>query len=272
MLHALSMKQNESNKHQIIGFWDGDLATPLSTLNIFMDVFVQRKQVEMVFGSRVALLGRDIQRHASRHYLGRIFATLASLLLRLRVYDTQCGAKLFRSSKNLKQALSEKFENSWIFDVELIARLQLQRERIRAAQKESKQPVLLPLSSTIFESPLDSWRDISGSKLSLKHKTSALYGLFHIWRRYTSPWKDWHPTLVDDDDDDDDSAAANDNDSKLYFLVFLLLVFLVTFVCAWLMKQFLSCVGCQCTLCSSRGSVKLEAVIVAEGDERKKKE
>ena len=49
-------------------------------------------------------------------------------------------------------------------------------------------------------------------------------------------------------------------------------MFLVTFVCAWLMKQFLSCVGCQCTLCSSRGSVKLEAVIVAEGDERKKKE
>ena len=84
--------------------------------------------------------------------------------------------------------------------MELIARLQLQRELdIRSAMPERKllsRSLPLPLHETIYESPLDSWRDISGSKLTLKHKIRALYGLLHIWLRYGthSPWQDWPPS------------------------------------------------------------------------------
>ena len=102
--------------------------------------------------ARVGLLGRTIERRAARHYLGRVFATFASLALRLRVYDTQCGAKLFRVTPGVVDALSRPFRSSWVFDVELIGRLL----RTSAA----------PLPETAFEEvPLLEWHDVSGSKL-----------------------------------------------------------------------------------------------------------
>ena len=118
------------------------------------------------------------------------------------MYDTQCGAKIFRATADLSLALSRPFDSRWIFDVELIARLQVQRDHdMKSAMPEGKllnQVLPLPLHETIYEYPLDSWRDISGSKLTLKHKVRALYGLFHIWVRYGtySPWQGWPPPSV----------------------------------------------------------------------------
>jgi dolichyl-phosphate beta-glucosyltransferase len=189
-----AMINEPPNSGGIVGYWDGDLATPLTSVDVFMNIFHKFSQIQMVFGSRVALLGRDIQRHASRHYLGRIFATLASLILELRIYDTQCGAKLFRSTNDMKLALTQKFQSRWIFDVELIARLKVQRQH--SINNEDGGDVYLPLSKTIYESPLDSWRDISGSKLSFRSKTSALYGLFFIWKKYKSPLRNWNPSFT----------------------------------------------------------------------------
>ena len=221
LLHVLSTTSTTAQNGNIIGFWDGDLATPLSSIDVFMHIFHTKPKIEMVFGSRVALLGRDIQRHASRHYLGRIFATLASSLLQLRIYDTQCGAKLFRITPDLRWAVSEPFQSRWIFDVALIARLQNQRLR-------NTNTKLLPLSSTIYEQPLDSWRDISGSKLSFKHKASALYGLFHIWRKYTSTaFQDWNPS---DSSDSSGSSGSSGSDSSMMLFIGFICAFMTTFV------------------------------------------
>lgn len=55
------------------GFWDADLATPLTAIAPFLDFLESRPELDMIFGVRVRLLGRQIERHASRHYIGPAF-------------------------------------------------------------------------------------------------------------------------------------------------------------------------------------------------------
>ncbi|MBW2421215.1 MAG: glycosyltransferase, partial [Deltaproteobacteria bacterium] len=110
-----------------VGYWDADLATPLGEISRFVDTFEEHPECELIIGSRVKLLGRDIQRSTLRHYLGRIAATVASLTLRLEVYDTQCGAKLFRANSRMRALFEEPFCTGWVFDVEVLARLSRQQ-------------------------------------------------------------------------------------------------------------------------------------------------
>ncbi|WP_242360212.1 MULTISPECIES: glycosyltransferase [unclassified Anaeromyxobacter] len=137
----------------VVGYADADLSTPVDELVRLVDT-ARGSRREAVLGSRVRLLGRRIERQPLRHYLGRVFATLASLALGLAVYDTQCGAKLFRATPALAAALEAPFRTRWIFDVELLARL-------RAGG-----PGVAPLGEDAFEEvPLLAWRDVGGSKL-----------------------------------------------------------------------------------------------------------
>lgn len=139
MLHALEEGAS------IVGYTDADLATPVEEM-LRMISEMERVDADAVIGSRVALLGVAIDRHPSRHYLGRLFASCVSLVLRERVYDTQCGAKLFRASEALAAALADPFLSRWAFDVELLGRL-------------------LAAGATVVEVPLRHWTDVPGSKL-----------------------------------------------------------------------------------------------------------
>ncbi|HEY7322192.1 MAG TPA: glycosyltransferase [Candidatus Binatia bacterium] len=157
-----------------VGFWDADLATPLDAINDFCQLLDGNPSIEMIFGARVRLLGRLIQRRAIRHYPGRIFATAASLMLGLSVYDTQCGAKLFRATPQIKLLFNEPFETKWLFDVEIIARLIKARRGTAMPQAED----------VIYEFPLHEWRDVPGSKVRPKDFVVAFVELCTIWRRY----------------------------------------------------------------------------------------
>jgi dolichyl-phosphate beta-glucosyltransferase len=156
-----------------VGYWDADLATPLDEVPRFVDVLQRRPLVGCVIGARVQLLGRHIHRHPWRHYLGRVFAMAASITLDLPVYDTQCGAKLLRGSRELAGAVSAPFLTSWIFDVELIARL---RDASRSSGVE--------WNEFFYELPLRRWSDVKGSKLRARDLFRVAFDLRRIWRRY----------------------------------------------------------------------------------------
>jgi len=138
----------------IVGFLDADLSTPVDEALRLVETLHAHPQVEVLLGSRVRLLGNAVERKPLRHYLGRVFATAASLTLSLEVYDTQCGAKFFRATEALRSALNEPFHSRWIFDVELLGRL-LQGTSMHAGLREE----------AFLEVPLHAWRDVAGSKL-----------------------------------------------------------------------------------------------------------
>jgi glycosyltransferase involved in cell wall biosynthesis len=153
------------------GFWDADLATPLAEIGSFINIFTGRPEIEMVFAARVRLLGREISRRPSRHYVGRVGATLISSSLGLAVYDTQCGAKLFRASERMNEIFRLPFLSRWIFDVEIIARFVQQRGRDEAA-------------GAIYELPIMTWHDVKGSKVKSGDFVKALRDLWKIHKRY----------------------------------------------------------------------------------------
>ena len=156
-----------------VGFWDADLATPLSELPRFIELLDTRPEIHLVMGARVRLLGRSISRRPGRHYFGRAGATLSSSSLGIAVYDTQCGAKLFRASDMMRDIFSTAFLSRWIFDVEIIARLIQRMGRDAAA-------------GAIYELPLVVWRDVTGSKVKSRDYFRGLRDLWRIHRAYNS--------------------------------------------------------------------------------------
>ncbi len=171
LLHALAEDPD------VVGYWDADLATPLSAIPQLCGLLETREELEMVLGARVKLMGRRIERQAHRHYLGRVFATFASLILRLPIYDTLCGAKVFRASPRLRRVLEEPFRATWTFDVELLARF------LRFSAEEG----LPDPGRAIYEYPLREWCDAPGSKLRPADYLRAVRELATIWRVYDLP-------------------------------------------------------------------------------------
>lgn len=137
----------------LVGYLDADFATPPAEALRLRDELLAQ-DADVALGSRVRRLGSSIHRRPARHYLGRIFATAASLALGVGVYDTQCGAKVLRATPALRAALERPFSSRWAFDVELLSRL------LRPAGDTPAVPV-----ERFIEVPLRAWEDVAGSKL-----------------------------------------------------------------------------------------------------------
>jgi dolichyl-phosphate beta-glucosyltransferase len=165
VLHAAAL-----NRFRLIGYWDADMSTPLSELTEMLRVFDVHPQCTLTMGARIRRLGSSIDRSPARHYLGRIFATIASMLLNLPVYDSQCGAKVIRSDY-VEILFREPFLTKWLFDVEILARLR------NCVGRDS-------LLSTVTEVPLNAWAEVGGSKLRPGSMAKVPRELFRIARHY----------------------------------------------------------------------------------------
>jgi glycosyltransferase involved in cell wall biosynthesis len=155
----------------VVGYLDADFATPPEELSHLLDA-LEDGEAKAVLGSRVVRLGAELERNLGRRFLGRAFATTASSILGLPIYDSQCGAKLFRDTKALRVALAYPFSSRWAFDVELLGRL---------TTGTAQAPPLA--ASDLLEVPLRRWHEVPGSKLGAKGMARAGMDLLALGRR-----------------------------------------------------------------------------------------
>lgn len=111
------MKGFELAKGDYIGFIDADNSTNIEN---FHKLFEMRHNFDGIIASR-KINGAIIYppRRLNQEFSSFLFNRVVRILLNIKFYDTQCGAKLFR--KDVAKFLSENYtEIGWIFDVDLL--------------------------------------------------------------------------------------------------------------------------------------------------------
>lgn len=163
ILHALHVAPVD-----YVGFIDADLATPPTEIDHLLSSCIYYPDSSIVFGSRIKRPGVQILRSPKRHYLGRVFANVVKLFLGIHLYDTQCGAKLIRSSVAV-DLFHEPFISRWLFDLELF---------LRAAA--------LPniAAGAFVECPLDEWTETGSSRLGAGAAVDLIRDFIAISLRY----------------------------------------------------------------------------------------
>lgn len=154
-----------------IGYFDADLSTPLAEVDRLLAVLEANPALWLALGARVKRLGSVIERRAVRHVLGRVFATFASIILRLPVYDSQCGAKLFRREL-VERCFATPFMTRWLFDLEILARL--------------RNAPGVDVTRVAYEVPLGQWVEVGGSKLRLGEMVGVPLELWRLHKRYNA--------------------------------------------------------------------------------------
>jgi hypothetical protein len=157
-----------------VGYWDADLATPLAAVAPLRAALEADPARCLVMGSRIQRLGSAIRRSPLRHYAGRVMATFASRTLRLPVYDTQCGAKLFRVGPHFPRLFEKPFLSRWLFDIEILARI----------EEAAAEGLVRPALESVYEEPLVVWTDEPGSKVKAWDFVRALRDLRRFKKAY----------------------------------------------------------------------------------------
>jgi glycosyltransferase involved in cell wall biosynthesis len=162
------LKALENNEYDTLAFLDADLSTcPEECFYLAEKI---RPPIQFVFGSRIKKIDNSIERKLFRFLIGRIIATAISKVLKIAVYDTQCGCKIF-NRKTAKLAFGKPFISAWLFDVEIFFRL----------KNYFGTSDFIAMSSEI---PLKKWKDQGNSKIKWSYGFKIWVDLFNIKRTY----------------------------------------------------------------------------------------
>ncbi len=161
---------------KFVAYFDADLATPLTEVKNLLNAMLNDSRRKMVMGARIKKAGSHIERSAVRHYTGRIFATVVNnLILKIAIYDTQCGAKMF-TKECAQQIFAKPFVSRWLFDIELISRIQMKYPTDQ-------------LNKIIYEQPLNTWKEMGDSKIRMKDLVEMPHQLFQIYKKQRDDFK-----------------------------------------------------------------------------------
>ncbi len=149
------------------GYLDADLSITIFDLAGMYIALNSSDEKMLAMAARVRLLGRDIVAKGYRNIIGNIFTIIASAILRVRIFDTQCGGKLFTKSF-AEIVFKDELETSWCFDIELLLRL----------QKHYSDPKIL--KRVVIEYPLTSCVHVEGSKVKASHILSVVGDLLRL--------------------------------------------------------------------------------------------
>ncbi|MBV9490498.1 MAG: glycosyltransferase family 2 protein [Verrucomicrobia bacterium] len=117
--HAVRTGMLEA-KGQITFFTDADLSTPLSDLEVALQIFERERQVDVIVGSRQHPESKILQHQSpTREWMGKTFNRIVRLLAGLDLEDTQCGFKGFRQA-TAREIFSRQRTDGFAFDVEVL--------------------------------------------------------------------------------------------------------------------------------------------------------
>ncbi|MFD1063709.1 glycosyltransferase [Winogradskyella litorisediminis] len=164
-----AIKTSSAKNYNYVGYMDADLAVPFSEIHRLIKIAEINTDIKFLLGSRIKLISNTIVRSKTRHYFGRIFATIVSqIILKTPIYDTQCGAKIIQF--NLAKELFENpFKTKWLFDVELLLRYKKTHSNFE---------------NFIKEEPLDIWIEKGGTKIKTKEFLLFPFQLIKLYFNY----------------------------------------------------------------------------------------
>ena len=147
------------NKSEYIAVMDGDFSYSASEFLRFYS-FIKSSNLDAISGVRT--LSNSLQLILSfRLWQGIAFRYFINLVFSNSFRDIQCGLKVFKSEAISLQSIEKKFEDPWLYDLEILLR---NKARIHS----------------YGELRIEFWEHKEASKLNLNHVPGILINVFRL--------------------------------------------------------------------------------------------